>query len=823
MKTPVDTNGLVSVATGARMPSLVALVFSFVFIGVQSAWAAEWASDSSGAWNVNGNWANPSTFPNGVDAVADFSKVNLTATRNVNPLGQPITIGTLIVGDINNGHGYDLNNATTPETLTFEVSSGTALFEQTATAGPNSGSASDSTRMRGPVALNSDLRIRNLSATLNLIFTGNGSISGSGWTVYVEGQTGESSSAGLIRFAENNSFARLVIESGVVNAQTSDQSLGAVPGSFMDDALTLDGGGLRTGLSANNLFTIHANRGVRLGPAGGGFSVNENRNIAVNSVISGQGDLRVYSASAGGAAILNELNIYRGDTHVTPRAILRLSRADALPTATKVRLTSDSGSDHGKLDLNFSGGQTVAGLYFDGVEQGHGTYGATGSGADTINDDWFTGSGRLQVRPPAAGPAVGGARLWLKADDLALDHDDPVATWADASGLGYDAEQGTSASRPLLKAGVLNGLPAVRFDGVTNRLDLPVAFANGFSGINTPITIYYVGRMQDSSQNNQTIFSLFADNRSTLSQNAFLSLRYTSNLGQLEFGTRGDQGTGATTYWVTNAIHDSYDIRTAIREVNGNGLLRLGGVQVASHSIAQGTAQNFAYATIGAQRRGPAPPDIGGYLNGDLAEMLVYPGVHTLAQRIIVENYLGAKYNLALEAAGQKYTSLNGTYRHHVTGVGRASDGSRSVTGGQSGLQLTGSLSGNDTWILAGGDGQANELVDGWYWRQRWNLVKVGSVADTDEIVLTFDWTSAGLAAEFDALVDQTVDGFKLLAGSSASPITASVLRMAADSVEGGNQRLVNFVLTAEEITASSSIFILTTELPVRGTLMMIQ
>jgi hypothetical protein len=74
-----------------------------------------------GNWNVDANWTNPATFPNGADAVADFSTLNITANRTVT-LGQNITVGSMTVGDSNSTHTYTI----TGSTLTFDVTSGTA-------------------------------------------------------------------------------------------------------------------------------------------------------------------------------------------------------------------------------------------------------------------------------------------------------------------------------------------------------------------------------------------------------------------------------------------------------------------------------------------------------------------------------------------------------------------------------------------------------------------------------------------------------------------------------------------------------------------------
>ena len=57
--------------------------------------------------------------------------------------------------------------------------------------------------------------------------------------------------------------------------------------------------------------------------------------------------------------------------------------------------------------------------------------------------------------------------LGFWATDLALNNDDPVASWADGTGNSYDVAQATSGAQPTYKASVaaLNNRPGVSFDG----------------------------------------------------------------------------------------------------------------------------------------------------------------------------------------------------------------------------------------------------------------------------------------------------------------------------------------------------------------------
>jgi len=61
-----------------------------------------------------------------------------------------------------------------------------------------------------------------------------------------------------------------------------------------------------------------------------------------------------------------------------------------------------------------------------------------------------------------------GMLLWLKADALALNNNDPVTTWADASGNGRNAvftQVGGVGVAPVFTTNVFNGKPVVRFNG----------------------------------------------------------------------------------------------------------------------------------------------------------------------------------------------------------------------------------------------------------------------------------------------------------------------------------------------------------------------
>src|ERR1700752_640719 len=60
--------------------------------------------------------------------------------------------------------------------------------------------------------------------------------------------------------------------------------------------------------------------------------------------------------------------------------------------------------------------------------------------------------------------------LWLAAGNLTLSDGQAVTTWPDVSGTSNNATESTHS--PIFKTNIINGLPVVRFDGVSSKLSL---------------------------------------------------------------------------------------------------------------------------------------------------------------------------------------------------------------------------------------------------------------------------------------------------------------------------------------------------------------
>ncbi len=114
----------------------------------------------------------------------------------------------------------------------------------------------------------------------------------------------------------------------------------------------------------------------------GGVTINDGTISAEKSGALGTGDLIIQETSGTSTA---QLSILAGIS-------------DALYSTATISLFSDSGN-YATLDLGAGVNQSIAGLSFDGSSQAAGTWGASGSGASNINDDWFSGSGVVTVIP----------------------------------------------------------------------------------------------------------------------------------------------------------------------------------------------------------------------------------------------------------------------------------------------------------------------------------------------------------------------------------------------------------------------------------------
>lgn len=246
----------------------------------------------------------------------------------------------------------------------------------------------------------------------------------------------------------------------------------------------------------------------------------------------------------------------------------------------------------------------------------------------------------LAQTPPAAG-----LKLWLKADALSgLDGGDPVGTWPDSSGNGFDATQAVPDNQPLYATNILNGKPAVLFLDPTG---------SGPGGDPALIDHLTSSLTLNANSNSVTVIILFrSDNtgtRDTLLQplgagTTWLYTETNSFGGGSDFAlwsfASSRSVAGASPY-----VPGTWTIASVVQDATNALSLSLyrDGVLEGGAPIGLTAATSSGGWLLGANK-----PKNGYGLNGYIAEVLIYEGALDDATRRAAEEYLADKYGLTL-------------------------------------------------------------------------------------------------------------------------------------------------------------------------------
>jgi hypothetical protein len=188
------------------------------------------------------------------------------------------------------------------------------------------------------------------------------------------------------------------------------------------------------------------------------------------------------------------------------------------------------------------------------------------------------------------------------------------------------------------------------------------------------------------------------------------------------------------------------------------------------------------------------PRPFGGYI----AEVIIYTVTVNDAQRIIVNNYLSSKYNIAL-SANDKYAGdapANGDYDRNVAGIGSEAAGSNTTFSASTtlGLGLT-SLSGLGVsdYVLAGHATVTNSV----------NIIDVSGISGTNparwERIWYVDVSNSGAIIQANIEFDMVAAGM-----SGITPVTASNYKLIYRTGTSGSWAEV---ATANSVSGNKVIF----------------
>ena len=220
-----------------------------------------------------------------------------------------------------------------------------------------------------------------------------------------------------------------------------------------------------------------------------------------------------------------------------------------------------------------------------------------------------------------------GISMWLRADAGVTTVSNAVSQWIDQSGMGLNVSQATTGNRPTLVNNVasLNNRPAISFNGTSNFLTSSIN-----SGLaNSSLTVFVIGSGGNQSTSNAVYYSV-----GPVSSGFWLTRRASSSRIGAYNNNQLVQGT------ITNLPTNGYDFRLfGLRKSLGNALqIKVNGINeiVSTNTTAIGSFTD-ANIQIGAGNSGS-------FLNGQIAEVLVYNRDLSDLELSQVEKYLMDKY-----------------------------------------------------------------------------------------------------------------------------------------------------------------------------------
>ncbi|MEQ8337900.1 MAG: DUF2341 domain-containing protein [Cyclobacteriaceae bacterium] len=354
-------------------------------------------------------------------------------------------------------------------------------------------------------------------------------------------------------------------------------------------------------------------------------------------------------------------------------------------------------------------------------------------------------------------------QLWLRADDLNLTDGSSVTTWNDVSGHGLSATaSGGGGTEPTFDANTVNTtLPSLSFDD------------GDYLNLGQPAGLDFVPGTDSWS------FFIVYNISNPTEQGTFFS-KADATGGNRTYQYTVDDSGGAETYFSSyiggNFQAGTVQINTGnwfVSSHSNNTTLRDSWTNENTNIVndAIGTNNTGAVDVLIGARRQTAPSTGSGFnLDGSIAEIAMYRGVMSEVQRVIITNYLAAKYGIAL-SANDVYTEDANGFDFEVIGIGQATDGSRHSDSQGLGAVRIWNPSGmaNGEYLMVGHDNTALNVVtndpsevDGTVIEQRLSRVwAVSEVGDVGTMNISIDFNAAGgspIGSNLRLLIDRDGD-----------------------------------------------------------------
>ncbi len=320
-----------------------------------------------------------------------------------------------------------------------------------------------------------------------------------------------------------------------------------------------------------------------------------------------------------------------------------------------------------------------------------------------------------QTGPGGVGNS-GNLPVWLRASDIGVGDGNEVTTWSDQSGNGNDFTSiaGSGGLRPTYRASSINGSPGVLFGGDASRFE----DADGEVYINNQ-TGYTLLTLIQSDELATVDVGIFDSEDPDGADDGF-TWRY-DNAGAFGGGDNvikfGVEAGGQNQYESANNTHTvEPQLMLGLWQQGEFNELWLDGTQdvpTNQGDIRSGLVTGASKAVLG---RGPKDNGSSGW-NGFILEFALWQYKVNNAERILIENYLAAKYRLSI---ANDFYVFDNTHGVDVIGIGGSGVDSHeaSFSDGILGIGTPSSLADGD-WLLTGHDGgdastwSTDELMNG--------------------------------------------------------------------------------------------------------------
>lgn len=343
--------------------------------------------------------------------------------------------------------------------------------------------------------------------------------------------------------------------------------------------------------------------------------------------------------------------------------------------------------------------------------------------------------------------------VWLRADrDVKADANGYVYEWGDQSGFNRYIYQDASAQRPDWVTNSVNGLPVVRFNpngGATNAVEYFKTDTYWPSGT-TGASVFIVAKSnvndtfgyQSIVRYQQATYIIYPwVNQFIIALDGGTTTGVSANLDPLQWNVGGG----------------TYRANTA------NGFQTFKNSALVSQRNSANIVLESDLLLIGAYGGGDLIPDNNESPNADVGEIAVYSSRINEAKRVLLENYLSARFNKPL-AQNDLYLGdepAQGDYDWGVAGIGRLGNPVDFGDGGNpfgAGVNLNGRSGGlvieessflkdSGDFLVAGHNGLPNQLTNADLvgtgaqnrWSRIWYLQKSDAGGNAGQVMLHFN------------------------------------------------------------------------------------